>query len=226
MRQRAKNRRAFDTEMQGNSRSDEDKVFSNITFWVNRLSHWVFFGGCDPSMGRGEGSDPSAILVGGWDGNTRRLHVIEAAIKRRLPSKLRSDLIDAQREFNCHAWGFENNNAFEHMRQTFINEALDVGVSLPLVGVTATVAPEVRIDSLEPEINDQLDPKILFHPKLVQLLDEMDTWPEPQTGHHYDGLTALQILWVMAVTRSHKFEFQSVARSSASSGGYADYVGG
>lgn len=37
MRQRAKAPRAFATEMQGDQRSDEDKVFGHITFWVQRV---------------------------------------------------------------------------------------------------------------------------------------------------------------------------------------------
>lgn len=208
MRQRAKNRRAFDTEMQGVSKSAEDSVFSNITFWVQRLPHWVYFGACDPSMGKGETSDPSAILVGGYDTVAKKLHVVEAAIKRRVPSKLEADLIEVQREFKCKAIGFENNNAYEHMRRSFIQAALDKGVSLPLVGMTATVPPEVRLDGLEPFICDAIEPRILFHARLTQLLDELDNWPQPQPNHHYDGLTALHILWVVATTRSGSIAYQ------------------
>ncbi len=224
MRQRAKNRRAFDTEMQGISRSEDDKVFTNLSFWVSRLSHWILFGACDPSMGKGETSDPSAILVGGWDANSGQLNVIEAEIKRRLPSKLEADLIAMQREYGCQVWGFENNNAYEHSRQTFVQAGINAGVSLPLIGVTATVAPEVRIDSLEPMINDRMKPRILFHAKLIQLLDELDTWPEKQPGHHYDGLTALHILWMMAVSRSFKFEFATIGRRAGAA--VNDYAGG
>lgn len=224
MRQRAKNRKAFDTEMQGISRSDDEKVFTDIRFWVSRLSHWILFGACDPSMGKVATSDPSAILVGGWDANTDQLNVIEASIKRRVPSKLEADLIAMQREYGCVVWGFENNNAYEHSRQTFVQAGVNAGISLPLIGVTATVAPEVRIDSLEPMINDAFNPRILLHPALVQLLDELDTWPEKQPGHHYDGLTALHILWVMAVTRSFKFDFKSIPRSGGRQS-YSDYVG-
>lgn len=201
MRQRAKNGTAFKTEMQGDPRSDEDKIFGNIHFWVQRLQDWLMFGACDPSMGRGETSDPSAILIGGWDRHAKKLHVVEAEIKRRVPSKLSSDLISAQREFRCLAWGFENNNAYEHSRQTFIKDGLDAGTPLPLIGVTASAPPEVRIDSLEPYICDAFNPHILFHPELLQLLAELDSWPEPQTNHHFDGLTALHILWMIASTR-------------------------
>jgi len=221
MRQRAVSKHAFNTEMQGDPRSDEDKVFSKVTFWVQRIPDWIIFGACDPSMGLGKKSDPSALIVGGLDPRMKRLHVMEAAIKRRAPSKLESDLIDTQREFNCRAWAFENNNAYEHSRQTYIAAGLRAGVPLPLVGVTATVSPEVRIESLEPYITDPVVPSIVLHDKLVQLLSEMDTWPEPQSNHHYDGLTALHLLWHIAMTRGalNYDDFKSIARRLQSGGG-------
>jgi predicted phage terminase large subunit-like protein len=201
MRARAKNARTFGTEMQGDARADEDKVFTNVQFWVQKLPHWVFFGACDPSMGKTESADPSAIVIGGFDTNTSKLHVVHADIKRRVISKLGSDLIAVQKEFHCPAIGFENNNAYEHSRSTFIKQAADAGVSLPLVGVTAVVDPMIRIDSLEPFVND-MDPRILFHASLRALLAELDDWPEKQSHHHYDGLTALHILWMIAISRA------------------------
>jgi len=208
MRQRAKNARAFATEMQGDPRSDEDKVFTPVRFFISRSNSWIMFGACDPSMGKGEKSDPSALIAGGWDRDRKKLHVIEASIKRRVPSKLEADLIDFQREYKCRAIGFENNNAYEHMRQTFISAGLAKSVPLPLVAVTATVDMEVRIESLEPYITDAFDPRILFSPALTLLLAELDSWPEKQSSHHYDGLSALHILWMMATTRSGKIEYQ------------------
>lgn len=201
MRQRAKNAKAFGTEMQGDPRSDEDKVFTPIKFFISRLSDWVNFGACDPSMGKGETSDPSAIGAGAWDRKKQKLYVFEARIKRRVPSKLEADLINFQREFRCQAIGFENNNAYEHSRQTFMAAGLANGVPLPLVAHTETVPQEVRIDSLEPYITDAMEPRIEFDPSLTLLLAEMDSWPEEQKGHHYDGLSMLYLLWKTAVTR-------------------------
>ena len=214
MRQRAKNRQAFDTEMQGVSRSDTDRVFARWQFWVQRLPQWIMFGGCDPSMGKGETSDPSAIVIGGYDRATKKLHVIEAEIKRRVPSKLEHDLIQVQREYKCQAIGFENNNAYEHSRQTFVKAGMENQTPLPLVGVTATVPAEVRIDSLEPYICDAFEPLILFHSRLIQLIDELENWPEKQNHHHYDGLTALHILWVIATTRAGGISYQGAGRST------------
>ncbi|QNT25357.1 hypothetical protein [Ralstonia solanacearum] len=223
MRQRATAPKAFATEMQGDPRSEDDKTFGNMTFWVQRLHHWIMYGACDPSMGKGETSDPSAILVGGLDTWNMKLHVVEARIKRRVPSKLESDLIDAQREFNCRVWAFENNNAYEHMRTSFMVNAMRKSVPLPLVGVTATVAPEVRIDSLEPYITDTTSPMILLHASLTALLAELDSWPEPQSGHHYDGLTALHLLWYIASTRGNgHFEFTPAGRHHSTAESHSD----
>ena len=222
MRQRAKNPRAFGTELQGDPRSEEDKVFTPVRFFVSRMPHWIFFGACDPSMGKGATSDPSAIVGGGWDREKKKLHVVHAEIKRRVPSKLEADLIAFQREFRCNGIAFENNNAYESMRTSLMTAALDKGVALPLVGVTATVEQEVRIDSLEPFVTDPLEPRILFSPNLILLLSELDTWPEKQPGHHYDGLCALHLLWWIAVTRggfSGAGGFQSIPRRGGEDSG-------
>ena len=163
---------------------------------------WIYYGACDPSMGKGESSHPSALLVGGFHRRKRQLNVIAAKIKRRVPSKLIADMIALQREFpQIICWGFENNNAYEYMRKAFMNVAIDEGVSLPLVPITATISQEERIESLEPFVTDA-EPNILFHASQVQLQGELDDFPEPQSHHHFDGLCALHILWTVAVQRA------------------------
>lgn len=200
MRARAVNRKAFDSELQNNAQRQEDRVFTDIRFWVQRLPHWVFFAACDPSMGTGQNSHPSGILAGGWDRATKRLHVVHADSKRRVPTKLLADLIAVQREFNPQATAFEENNAYAYMRTQFVKAAAGEGVVLPLLGITATVSLDVRIDSLEPAVNG-IDPVILLHARLYALLDQLQTWPEPPDGHHYDLLSALHLLHQIAVTR-------------------------
>lgn len=229
MRARAKNKKAFDTEMQGEPRSDEDKIFTNIRFFISRLPYWTMFGACDPSMGKGEKSDPSALIAGAWDRERCKLHVERCDIKRRLPSKLEADLVAFQLDMRCQAIAFENNNAYEHSRQTFMTAALKAGVALPLIGITETVDPEVRYDSLEPYINDAFEPRILFNPSLIQLLAELDAWPDKPSGHHYDGLSALYLLWKIASTRggfgAALNGFQSIPRRGAANDDGDDYSG-
>lgn len=224
MRQRAKAARAFATEMQGDPRTDEDSVFTNPRFWIHRDDTWVMFGACDPSMGKGQTADPSSICVGGWHRFKQQLNVVHADSKRRLPSKLEADLIAVQREFGCVAIGFENNGAFEHSRQTFIENGLRRGVGLPLIGITAGVGLEVRVDSLEPYITDAFEPRILFHPSQILLLEQLETWPEPQPGHHYDALSALHILWSVAVSRGGAFEWQPIpGRATGRTGSFDNF---
>jgi hypothetical protein len=199
MRARAKNQRAFNTEMQGEPRSDEDKVFAPVTFSIHRADRWQHLGACDPSMGKGEKSHPSAIVGGAYDRERQQLHVVEARIKRRVPSKLEADLVSFQRDFKPLKVGFENNNAYEHSRQTFVANAMRLGVALPLIGLPATVEREIRIEGMEPFITDAFMPRILFDPSLTQLLAELDSWPEKQANHDYDGLCALYILWDIAL---------------------------
>lgn len=227
MRQRAKNKKAFDTELQGDPRSDEDKTFDRVQFWVIRSNRWLMFGSCDPSVGRGQTSDPSAILVGGYDVERAKLNVIHAEIKRRVPSRLEADLITTQREFCMQAIAFENNGAFEAQRQNIVRESVRKGCPVPLTPVTASGDPESRIDSLEPFITDTMEPRILFSPGLVALLAELDSWPEPQPGHHYDGLSALHLLWMIATTRAvGAAGFHSIPRSGKAPAGFEDDFGG
>jgi hypothetical protein len=81
----------------------------------------------------------------------------------------------------------------------------------------------VRIDSLEPHICDAFEPRILLHPKLILLIDELENWPEKQPDHHYDGLTALHILWMVATTRSIGIEYTSAAKSTESDEGFGGH---
>jgi len=200
MKMRVKNLKAFNTEMQGIARNDEDRVFTSWKFWVNKLHGWLPYGGCDPSMGKNESADPSAIATGWWCPVQKILYVDEVLVKRRVPSKLRADLVKQQKANGIIIWGFENNNSYEYMRISFIKDSLLEGVTLPMRGVTATISQLERIESLEPLITG-LEPRILFSSQASsQITDELETFPEKQQHHHYDGLCAVHVLWMIAST--------------------------
>jgi len=198
---RVKNLKAFNKEMQGIPRSDDELLFDKFDFWVNRLPEWKTYGACDPSMGKGESADPSSIIIGHYHPPTRKGHIEYCVRKRRQPSLLLADMIKLQKEFNPITWGFENNNAFEWMRKSFANMALDQEVIMPLVGWTAIKSQQEYIESLEPFITD-LDPNILFHARCNALIEEMGTYPDKESHHHYDALVSLHLWWVTAVSRS------------------------
>lgn len=200
MFQQCKNQKAFNTEMQGDARSDEDKVFSNLTYWIHLNDRWTHFGACDPSMGKSQTADPSALVIGAWDNFKGRLNVVVANSRRRVPSTLLNNLINFNREYKVQRWAFENNNAYEYMRMSYIEEAQRQHQVLTLVGVTAVAEQAVRIESMEPVINDAIAPKILMHPSLKSLVEQLDEWPEKPNGHHYDLLVALHFCYQIAVT--------------------------
>mgnify|MGYP001159486895 FL=1 len=195
----AANKREFNREMQGIAKSDEEAIFYQFDFWVDRLNEWIPYGACDPSMGKTEKADPSAILVGFYSQDLQKLHVEYESRKVRGTSRLLNDLIRAQKEYNCRVWGFENNNAFDFMRSQFITTGLEQGIALPLRGVTATISAEERIGSLETYVTNT-PAQIAFHSRCRLLLDELENWPEKQTTHHYDLSCALAILWMIAST--------------------------
>lgn len=195
------NRKSFDTEMQGEPKSDEDKIFTDWKFFTSRLRHWVMLGACDPSMGKNEKADPSSLIAGGWDTLHSKLHVIDCEVKRRVPSKLEADLIAWQKEYKFSRIAFENNNAYEAQRISIRAAALRENVALPLIGITTNVDMQVLIEGLEPYICDALDPRILFDPGLAHLFEEMGDFPENmRPRHHYDGLSSLYLLWTLAVS--------------------------
>lgn len=196
---RVKNLRAFNREMQGIARNDDDLVFYEFQFWVNKLNMWIPYGGCDPSMGKGESADPSALTVGFWSREMKKFHVEYCERKKRVPSKLISDLIRLQQHYNCVVWGFENNNAYEYMRTQFIKGALAQKVTLPLRGMTAVLSQIEYIESMEPFVTG-LEPQIVFHASCNQLIEEMETFPDKEGHHHYDGLVSLHKAWVAAST--------------------------
>lgn len=199
------NRKSFDTEMQGEPKSEEDRVFAGWKFFVSRLNHWTMLGACDPSMGKSEKADPSSIIAGGWDARKLKLHILACEVKRRVPSKLEADLIDWQREYRFQRVGFENNNAYEAMRINLREAGLRAGVPLPLVGLTTDVDMMVMIEGLEPFICDAMDPRILFDPGVLHLFEEMRDFPENmRPRHHYDGLSSLYLLWRLANSKSQQ----------------------
>ena len=81
-----------------------------------------------------------------------------------------------------------------------MREALTRDVRLPLRGITSKIPQDVRIEGLEPFINGPAA-RILFNTKHSGLLEELDSWPEKQGSHHYDGLTALELLWQVCGSR-------------------------
>lgn len=187
---------AFDSEQQNDPTSGADAPFNNcIHFWVNRIAEWVMYGACDPSLGKhGNKRDPSAILVGGYQRVTGVLDVVEAKIKKRVPDLIISDIIEAQREFNCIVWGFESVQFQEFLRSELVKRSAQLGVPVPARPLIPITDKDLRIESLQPHMANGL---LRLHSSQTTLISMFKHWPK---ADHDDGPDAVHMLWMLAVT--------------------------
>lgn len=186
----------FDSEYQNDPVAGDNAPFANIIqFWVNRLADWIFFGACDPSLGKaGASRDPSALLVGGFNRQTGVLDVVEAAIKKRLPDRIIEDVIAYQAEYRCLLWVIETVQFQAFLYSELIKRAAARGTPVPARGVAPITDKLLRIESLQPHVANGL---IRFHPSQTTLIDQLRHFPK---ADHDDGPDALQMLWMAATT--------------------------
>jgi len=180
---------AFNSEYQ-NDPIAEDATFTDVTFWVHLEPKPVYFGALDPSLGKNNRArDPSAILVGAFYRKEGRLDVVEASIRRRLPTVIISDMIALQRQYRCPLWFVEAVQFQEFLRTQIMTQAAQAGVNLPCKAVQPHVDKGLRIESLQPPMAAGL---IRLHPGQTVLLSQLQAWPQ---GDHDDGPDCLEMLW-------------------------------
>ena len=199
-------RQAFDSEQQNDPVSGDDAPFANcISFWVNRLSEWVFYGACDPSLGKAGGSrDPSALLVGGFNRQTGILDVVEAAIKKRLPDRIIEDVIALQDEYRCVLWVVEAVQFQEFLRTELIKRSAARGIPVPARAVIPHTDKLLRIETLQPHMANGL---IRLNPNQHTLIDQLRHFPK---ADHDDGPDALYMLWAAALSGGASIEYQTL----------------
>ncbi|CNK22712.1 phage uncharacterized protein%2C C-terminal domain [Yersinia frederiksenii] len=200
----------FDAEYQNDPVSGEDAIFAGegvFHFWVNRLAEWIFYGVCDPSLGKqGASRDPSALLVGGFNRHTGILDVVEAAIRKRVPDMIISDIIELQKVYRCLVWSIETVQFQEFLRTELIKRSAIAGVPVPARAVIPHTDKLLRIESLQPHMVNGL---IRLHPSQTTLIEQLRHFPK---ADHDDGPDALHMLWALAVSGAGNFEFKAVPR--------------
>ncbi len=207
---------AFDSEQQNDPTSGEDAPFANsIRFWVNRLNEWVFYGACDPSLGRqGNGRDPSAIGVGGFNRETGILDMVEAKIRKRTPDRIISDIIEAQRQWSCVVWGVESVQFQEFLRTELVKRSAKAGVPVPARGLLPITDKVLRIESLQPHMHNGL---LRLHSSQTTLIDQFRHFPK---ADHDDGPDMVCMLWMLAVTGGIAAAAQSDAQQPSARARY------
>lgn len=187
---------SFDSELQNDPLSDDDAPFAKaIQFWVNKLSDWLMYGTCDPSLGRhGASRDPSALLVGGFNRRTGVLDVVEALIKKRVPDRIISDIIALQREYRCLLWGIEVVQFQAFLYSELVKRAAAAGIPVPARGIQPITDKLLRIEAIQPHMVNGL---IRLHPSQTTLITQLRHFPK---ADHDDGPDALEMLWQIATT--------------------------
>lgn len=196
---------AFDSEQQNDPVSGDDAPFANsIRFWVNRLAEWVFYGACDPSLGKaGNSRDPSAIGVGGFNRETGILDVVEAKIRKRTPDRIISDIIEMHREYACVIWGVESVQFQEFLRTELIKRSAAAGVPVPARALTPITDKLLRIETLQPHMHNGL---LRLHSSQTTLVDQFRHFPK---ADHDDGPDMVAMLWMLAITGGMAVAVQS-----------------
>nr|WP_315206756.1 phage terminase large subunit [uncultured Albidiferax sp.] len=187
---------AFDSEQQNDPVAGDDAPFAHsIQFWVNRLAEWVFYGACDPSLGKaGASRDPSAIGVAGYQRVKGIMDVVEAKIKKRTPDRIISDIIELQREYCCIVWGVEAVQFQEFLRTELIKRSAQLGIPVPARALHPIADKLLRIESLQPHMHNGL---IRLHSSQTTLVDQFRHFPK---ADHDDGPDMVCMLWMLCVT--------------------------
>jgi len=186
----------FDSEYQNDPVNLQNATFGTMIYWAEENPRWIFFGACDPSLGKfGKQRDPSAILIGGFDREQGVLDVIEARIKRRVPDLIIETIIELQRQYRCLVWGVETVQFQEFLRTELVKRSAKAGVPVPAIGMTPGTDKSLRIESLQPHISNGL---IRVHPSQTTLIQQLRHWPK---ADHDDGPDGLHMLWTLALSR-------------------------
>ncbi|WP_278370891.1 MULTISPECIES: phage terminase large subunit [Thalassospira] len=203
--------KAFSSEQQ-NEAIDENASFQAFTYWVQFAPEWVYFGACDPSLGKkGNGRDPSAILVGGFDRRAGELSVVEASIRKRVPKVIISNVIELQKQYRCVTWGVETVQFQEFLRTQLIDEAIRQHVPLNGVPISQNTDKDLRIESLQVPIADG---RIKLHTSQRTLLSQLEQWPN---ADHDDGPDCLEMLWNLAITYGAPLDIRTGGQRAAMS---------
>lgn len=213
----------FDSEYQNDPVAGDNAPFAGaIAYWGSLpepARDLLWFGAVDPSLGKaGASRDPSALLVGALHRPTGVLYVVEAAIKKRLPDKIISDVIDLQRRYRCVLWVVESVQFQEFLRTELIKRAHAEGVPMPARAVSPIADKLLRIETLQPHVKNG---QILLHAEHATLVDQLRHFPK---ADHDDGPDALQMLWMAATSGLGHVGISSRPRPGSSRAGRPEPV--
>ncbi|SDI49452.1 phage terminase large subunit [Paenibacillus naphthalenovorans] len=185
---------AFASEMQNDPKSSEEKFFQPKKYNADQrppLGQLDIVITVDPSMGQSDKSDPSAIIALGTHRKTGQMYTLDASIMIRHPNKIIEDLFDIALQYlgvnlRIQVVGIEDVQFQAFFKDEVERRAKERGIHLPIKPIRNTVSKELRIESLEPSINNGY---VLIHESHTVLIAQLENYPRAKK----DGPDALEM---------------------------------
>ena len=190
---------SFNSEEQNEPINPDDCIF--IPEWFEfyneaevdfKSPNFQFFGFVDPSLGKTNKSDFSAIITLAKHKLTGYMYVLDADIERRHPDRIISDVLAKERWLRdsfgrgYHKLGAETNQFQWFLKEELAKASARAGLYLPIEEVQQTSDKTMRVQTLQPDIKNHY---IKFNARHKRLLEQLEHFP---MASHDDGPDALE----------------------------------
>lgn len=150
---RQQNRLSFLKEYQGNPKDETTILFTQFTYYELselNMADLDIYGALDPSLGKTDKSDFSAIVTIGRHRKAGIIYVLDVDAKRRSPDKIIEDVIEKARQFDYKGFAVETVQ-FQYLLATDLAKRSAIeGVYIPIREINQSKDKWLRIASLEP----------------------------------------------------------------------------
>lgn len=201
---------AFASELQNDPKSSEEKFFRPRTYTSDQLpplEQLDIVITVDPSMGQTDKSDYSAIIALGTHKKTGQMYVLDADIDRRPPDRImEATFVIAEKYISLgqriRILGIETVQFQAFFKSSFEERAKQRHLHLNVQPIKTTLSKELRIESMQPSINNGY---VLIHESHLLLLQQLENYPKAKK----DGPDALE----MAISLTKTMHIEPRVRS-------------
>jgi predicted phage terminase large subunit-like protein len=193
--------RSFQREKQNEPLDPQQCIFKqeNMVFWdddYRDIQYLIesmgddaeFYIGCDPSMGRSDKSDYTAIIVLLKNYETKICYVIAADLSRYRPNEALSKIVEYAKMYDIDGLGIETNNFQQLMVENLEDMLEEKRVRLfDIHEIKSSANKRSRISSLEPSVSQG---KLRFSRKHSLLFEQLTQFP---VAKYDDGPDALEM---------------------------------
>ena len=150
----------------------------------------VVVGFFDPSLETGAGADYKAVVTVGWDPQEMVFYVMDAFVQKVTLEQTLRAIFNRHQAHGYRVLGVEDNLFQRLLLKEFDRLGQELGLLLPLKGVTHRVAKETRVASLSPLLERGRIRFIRGHSDQELLVEQMLYFPSRTL--HDDGPDALE----------------------------------